>query len=73
MECPLCGGAGKVEDPRFEGERWRSLRLAASLTAKELARRIGWTDSYIVDLELGRRRWTEKKRKRFMGALKNDT
>ncbi len=60
-QCPRCGAREvKVVNPLW----LRATRERAGLSLRELARRAGFTASYLCDIELGRRRVT-----RSMAAL----
>jgi len=54
--CPHCGAAMKVPSGRWLRKR----RLAAGLTLRALGKRAGLTAAYLCDVELGRRRVTER-------------
>ena len=56
--CPHCGGSGFVYDDRELGERLRRRRLALDLTLRQVGDLLGFTHSYIWDLEAGLRRWS---------------
>lgn len=43
------------------GEEIRKRRCQAMLSLREVAKAMGWSAAYQSDLELGRKRWTEKK------------
>lgn len=49
--CTRCAGAGKV--PR--GEYLRELRESSGVSLKDMAKKLGFTQQYISDIELGRR------------------
>ena len=67
--CRRCGGSGHEPDDRAIGERMRRRRKGASRSLRWLAQRLGFTASYLCDLELGRRRWTPDKIKAYERAL----
>jgi DNA-binding transcriptional regulator YiaG len=50
--CPTCGSAQKT----LSGDGLRKLRVRASLSLREVARRSKFSPAYVSDLELGRRR-----------------
>jgi predicted transcriptional regulator len=58
VKCPQCKGTGKckVADPA----RLRSKRESAGLSARDMAKRLGFSAPYICDIELGRRGCTPK-------------
>lgn len=52
------------------GHRMRALREAAGLAQIEVARALGFTGTYLCDLEAGRRNWTPKLIDRYLAAVK---
>lgn len=54
--CPQCGGTGKVLNPTW----LRARRIAAGITLREMADRIGYSAPYLCDIELGRRHCTTR-------------
>lgn len=52
--CAHCAGSGRI--PR--GEYLRAVREAKGIKLKEIAARLGFTQQYICDIELGRRKPT---------------
>jgi DNA-binding transcriptional regulator YiaG len=56
--CPRCDGRGELE--RVDGASLREIRENAYLGLREFAERIGLSAAYVSDVELGRRRATEK-------------
>ena len=58
--CPRCQGTGEVINDRIVGSQYRSRRELLGIPLREIARRCGWSASYLSDLELGRRRWSTK-------------
>ena len=57
-KCTTCSGSGKVKVPNPEG--LREARQRAGLTLRQVAERVGHSVVYLCDVELGRRRCTEK-------------
>lgn len=55
MDCPKCGGSGKVVDPRQEGEALRSYRIGHAVSLRAMAKLLKVTPAYLSDIELGRR------------------
>ena len=55
--CKRCGGSGVEQDNRLIGQKFRDRRVKLGLKGAEMARRTGFSRSYISDLEQGRRNW----------------
>ena len=70
--CPRCGGVGLVHDDRQVGRALRKLRVAASISLRDMARHLDLSPSYISDLELGRRTWREKLVTEYLKYLPKD-
>lgn len=68
-QCPQCGGSGKVCDPAQIGARMREHREAHKLSAREVARRMGFSAMYVCDLEHGRRGWSADLIEKYQEAL----
>ena len=51
---PSPAPSAEADDPVIRGARMRAARLAAGLSQKELARRLGCTQSLIGQIESGR-------------------
>lgn len=66
MKCETCGGTGEKADP----EALRIQRELAGLAQGEVARRMGLHQSYLSDLEQGRRDWNSSLLTRFTAALR---
>lgn len=69
-QCPTCGGSGTVEDDAAVGQRLRKARKMARLTMKEVGRRMGFTESYLSDLECGKRWFSPILQRRYEEALR---
>lgn len=67
--CGKCGGSGWIRDRRVEGAEWRERRQRAGKTLRAVAESMGYTLSYLCDLELGRRDWNMKLREEYREAL----
>lgn len=67
--CPRCKGTGRIPDPHAIGAAMKARRIAARLTLREVARRMGFTAPYISDLENGRRPWNDVALARYATAL----
>jgi transcriptional regulator with XRE-family HTH domain len=48
----------------------RARREKTGISLRELARRIKWSATYVSDLELGHKVWTEQKRTRYERGLR---
>ncbi len=68
--CHCCGGTGKENDHIAIGERLRNLREFRGVHAKVVAKTLGISQSYLSDLEHGRRWWTMEKIQQYEKALK---
>ena len=68
--CTKCGGTGKENDHVAIGERLRKLREFRRVQAKTVAEILGISQSYLSDLEHGRRWWTMEKIQQYEKALK---
>jgi hypothetical protein len=55
--CSACSGSGIIRHSSVEGAEWRERRKRRGKTLREVARELGFTASYLCDLELGRRKW----------------
>lgn len=60
VPCPKCGGKGKLQVA--DSGALRIKRLNANIQAKEMAARCNLHESYISDIELGRRPVPERVR-----------
>jgi len=58
LECPRCGGSGRIANPAATGALFRGARLAQGLSLRAVARRARFSAAYVSDLERGRRAWT---------------
>lgn len=67
--CPHCGGEGLEVDQMGSGAAMRNRRVAAGVTARDMAQRLGYSDQYIGDLELGRRHWKATIAAAYLKAL----
>jgi Ribonuclease G/E len=68
--CPRCNGKGVITDDAQTGRRMRTLRESKKISAREVARRTGFSAAYICDLELGRRIWNTKVTELYLEALR---
>ncbi len=60
VTCDRCEGHGSRLDERDAGHHIRDARTALNLSSSALARRLGVSSSYMIDLEMGRRAWTRE-------------
>lgn len=67
--CPKCGGTGKIQDDKVLGASLKKQREAKSLSLREVGRRMELSQSYICDLEHGRRIWSSDLEKRYLSAI----
>lgn len=65
--CPSCAGCG--EEDFIDGIKLRWLRIGTSLTATEVASRMGVSQPYLSMLENGKRPITETLAARYLSAL----
>lgn len=63
----------RVPDNIATGQLARQARYYAGLTLREVARRLKLSAPFVSDLELGRRKWSEKRIRQFANALKKGT
>lgn len=68
--CPHCNGTGLTLDQKAMGSKMRGLREKAGVSGRDIAHRLGYSASYISDLELGRRNWSSEKIADYKEALK---
>ena len=67
--CPHCGGSGQVYDDGAVGELVRTNRELRRVSLRKVAERMGYSPSYLSDLELGRRRWSAGLLDRYKKAV----
>jgi transcriptional regulator with XRE-family HTH domain len=73
-KCSKCNGTGEIENPIEVGATMRAKRVTGvqvgnGQTLRAVARKMGFTASYICDLEQGRRAWSESLKKAYLKAL----
>ena len=56
--CPRCYGTGTDPDWRATGAARKAARIAAGITARLVAKRMGVKPPFLCDLESGKRRFT---------------
>ena len=59
----------QVIDHEATGQVWRERRKELKISLREAARRMGLSASFVSDLELGRRNWTEELEQKFHNVL----
>lgn len=69
--CPKCGGTGKIQDDKILGNSLKKQRESKNLSLREVARRMKVSQSYICDLEHGRRIWSADLEKRYYHAIES--
>lgn len=67
--CHHCSGSGKETDQIALGAEQRAKRKKAGLSLRQLAKLMCFTTPYVCDLELGRRRWSQKLLDKYEEAL----
>jgi predicted transcriptional regulator len=65
-QCSQCNGTGKELDQQALGAEMRKLRESAGVSLRQMASELGYSASFLSDLELGRR----KCRKEWIAAYK---
>jgi len=68
-KCPKCNGTGTVTDYAALGAEHQRMRIAASLTLREVAEIMGISIGYLSDLEHGRKSWTIAKTEAYRRAI----
>lgn len=68
--CKRCNGSGLEFDQKEFGADVRRRREAVGWTLRAAAKRIGISESYLSDLELGRRHWNADIIRKIDGILK---
>jgi Predicted transcriptional regulator with C-terminal CBS domains len=68
--CPRCNGTGKIYDNKKIGRSLKQMRVAAGVSSQKVADIMGYSQTYIVLLEAGRRNWTERLVRKFTYALR---
>ena len=59
----------RVIDHEATGKFWRMKRREATLSLREMSRRLKLSAPYVSDLELGRRNWSEKLEEKYQRVL----
>jgi transcriptional regulator with XRE-family HTH domain len=70
LDCPKCGGTGKIPDQKSIGDEMRQLRIHAGISLRSAASKMGFSASYLSDLENGHRNWDEGLVEAFKEAIK---
>jgi transcriptional regulator with XRE-family HTH domain len=58
-----------IVDHTATGQKMRALRVDAKLKLATVAKSMGLTESYLSDLERGRRNWTSDRVRQFLQVL----
>lgn len=69
IDCPKCGGTGKIRDNGKLAAEMVKLRETKVLTLTEVAKEMSLSKAYISDLEHGRRTWSVTLEKRYLDAI----
>ncbi len=69
VPCRYCNGQGSHDDPVVVGRNKRLQRKKARIGLREAAEKMGISASYLSDMELGRRPFTEQMAELFDKAI----
>lgn len=69
-KCSHCNGSGQDIDDEATGRNVKEMRQSYNCGLRELSRAVGWSATYLSDLEKGKRKWTEPKMERYMTAMR---
>jgi len=67
--CHCCGGTGKELDHARVGSELRAYRAVRNLTMARVAKRMGLSESYVSELERGKRNWNDALVERYRKAV----
>lgn len=70
LPCPRCRGRGRLPNSAIVGAYMRSARRDAALSLREVARRLGYSPSYLSLLERGLRPWRNDLLMRYRAAIR---
>jgi len=73
MKCNKCSGTGNIPDQKKVGADLRLKRKRARVSLRTMAEWLDFSPSYISDLELGRRNWTDTLKLNYEIALSLET
>jgi predicted transcriptional regulator len=68
-ECDKCLGIGQIANDTFIGDEMQQRRTKAGKTLADISASMGFTISYLSDLEHGRKKWTLEKIKAYQEAI----
>lgn len=68
-KCHYCAGTGKEIDDKATGAALRAARIRAGIKQNYVAHVMGFTKSYVHDLECGDRHWTTDKIEAYTLAI----
>ena len=69
LECPRCGGSGRILNPAATGALYRAARQKLGLSLRGVARKAGISAPYLSDLERGNRTWPLSAQVKVSAAL----
>lgn len=69
LPCDKCDGTGQLPDDRKLGRQMRVARQRGPQSLRDVATYLGFSASYVCDLELGRRRWHPELVKNYLNAI----
>lgn len=67
--CDRCGGTGKAIDQLATGQRLRAERKTRRVSLAIVAEQMGYSVSFVSDLEFGRRLWSGDKINAYEKAI----
>jgi DNA-binding transcriptional regulator YiaG len=67
IDCPRCGC--KNAERVIDGQKIRLAREDAGFSLREMARRMGISQQFLSDMEMGRRNFSEDRARQFLAAL----
>jgi len=70
IDCPKCGGKGKIEDPRWRSEELLKKMHRSGYSLRAIADKMGMSPPYLSDLTRGNRVVSPEMEARFNSALK---
>jgi hypothetical protein len=69
-DCPHCAGTGKRIKQRGIGAKLRKEREKAKRSLRGVAEELGISAPYLLDMEMGRRNWSEARINQYQKAIK---
>lgn len=67
--CRCCDGTGKQLDQKDVGSKMRRMRFNARISLRSMSRLMGFSASYLSDLELGKRNWTSERMEQYRSVI----